>query len=287
MNFKQFSKISKLEITILIDIVAVAAFLSVPDSFSHIVYILPLILAGTLASMSASVMNNAYDVDIDSEMKRTSYRTSIINAGNRWRYVGIAVAMLAASMAVSAILLNPLTAVFILGGFLSYVFLYTIFLKRRTTWNIVIGGIAGSFPALAGWSALMNDVSATSLFIAFIVFLWTPTHFWSLATGNLDDYRNANVPMLPAVVGTKRGGFWIFANTVILVVYSLIPFFTPLVKVGFPYFIIAAVMDILMVYYVAKPYFGNNDAGYRKAFHFSNFYLLFILVSIWFAHVAI
>lgn len=271
----------------LIDIVAIAAFLSVPNSFENILFILPLIFAGTLASMSASILNNAYDVDIDSEMKRTSYRNEIINSGNRSSYVLIAALMLFASMAVSYYFLNPLTMLFILGGFLSYVFLYTIFLKRRTTWNIVIGGIAGSFPALAGWAALTNTVSPTSLFIAFLVFLWTPTHFWSLATGNLDDYRNANVPMLPAVVGLKRGGFWILVNTVILVVYSIIPFITPLVSVGVPYFFIAAIMDIMMIYYVAKPYFSNSGKGYRAAFHFSNMYLLFILVSIWFAHVAV
>lgn len=268
----------------LIDIVAVAAFLSVPGSFSRILLIVPVLAAGTLASMSASIVNNAYDVDIDAEMKRTSYRNEIINPDNRSMYTGIAALMLAVSMGVSYYFLNLLTMLFILGGFMSYVFLYTVFLKRRTTWNIVIGGIAGSFPALAGWAALMNDVSPTSLFIAFLVFLWTPTHFWSLATGNLDDYKNANVPMLPAVVGIKKGGFWILINSVILVVYSIIPFITPLVNVGTPYYFIAAIMDIMMIYYVAKPYLGRSEKGYRAAFHFSNVYLLLILISIWFAH---
>ncbi len=271
----------------LIDIVAIAAFLSVPNSFENILLIIPLIVSGTLASMSASILNNAYDIDIDSEMARTSYRNEIINPSNRNLYVSVAVGMLIVSMGTSFYFLNFITMLFILGGFLSYVFLYTVFLKRRTTWNIVIGGIAGSFPALAGWSALTNGISPTSLFIAFLVFLWTPTHFWSLATGNLDDYKNANVPMLPAVVGIKKGGLWILINTVILVVYSIIPFVTTAVKVGVPYFFIAGVMDILMVYYVAKPYFGNSEKGYRAAFHFSNMYLLLILVSIWFAHVAI
>lgn len=285
MNFRQFSKLSKLEITFLIDIVAIAAFLSVPGSISHIILIVPLIVSGTLASMSASILNNAYDIDIDTEMKRTSYRSEIINSSNRSLYISLATVMLSASMALSYIALNALTAVFILGGFLSYVFLYTIFLKRRTTWNIVIGGIAGSFPALAGWAALMNDVSLTSLFIAFLVFLWTPTHFWSLATGNLEDYKNANVPMLPAVVGIRKGGLWILINTVILVAYSLIPFIFGGFELGAPYYFIAAAMDIFMIYFVAKPYFTRNEEGYRSAFHFSNYYLLLILVSIWFAHI--
>lgn len=285
MNFKQFSKLSKLEITFLIDIVAIAAFLSVPGSLANLVLIVPLIASGTLASMSASILNNAYDIDIDTEMKRTSYRSEIINPSNRSLYISVATVMLAVSMAISYYALNALTAIFILGGFLSYVFLYTILLKRRTTWNIVIGGIAGSFPALAGWAALMNDVSLTSLFIAFLVFLWTPTHFWSLATGNLEDYKNANVPMLPAVVGIRKGGLWILINTVILVAYSLIPLIFHVFVLGAPYYFIAVVMDIFMVYFVAKPYFTKVEEGYRSAFHFSNYYLLLILVSIWFAHI--
>ncbi len=285
MNFRQFSKLSKLEITILIDVVAIAAFLSVPGSFLNIVLIVPLIFSGTLASMSASMMNNAYDVDIDNEMKRTSYRREIISPENRNFFVILASLMLLLSMISAYVFLNLLTMLFILGGFLSYVFLYTVFLKRRTTWNIVIGGIAGSFPALAGWAALMNDVSLTSLFIAFLVFLWTPTHFWSLATGNLEDYKTAKVPMLPAIVGIKKGGLWILVNTLILVAYSAIPFFVHSIQLGTAYYFIAGAMDILMIYFVAKPYFRNAEVGYRQAFHFSNFYLLFILVSIWFAHV--
>ncbi len=287
MNFNQFSKLTKLEITILIDIVAVAAFLSVPGTFNSIMLVVPLLVAGTLASMAASVLNNAYDVDIDTEMKRTRYRKDIINSSNRMSFIYLASGMLAVSMAVSYIFLNLLTAVFILGGFLSYVFLYTIFLKRRTSWNIVIGGVAGSFPALAGWAAITDGVSVTSLFIATLVFLWTPTHFWSLATGNMEDYRNANVPMLPAIVGLRKGGFWILVNTVILVAFSLLPFILHGISVGIAYYVIAGIMDILMIYFVVKPYFGNMEKGYRQAFHFSNFYLLLILVSIWFAHVSL
>lgn len=282
MKVGDFSKISKLEITFLIDIVAITGFLSVPGSINHSILLFPLLASGSLASMSASIFNNLYDRDIDPEMKRTSSRQKIITEQNYKHFYAVALAMILLSSAISYYFINALTMVFILGGFASYVFLYTIFLKRRTTWNIVIGGIAGSFPALAGWSSLTDTVSATALFIAFIVFLWTPTHFWSLATGNVEDYKKAGVPMLPAVVGIKKGAFWIVANTTVLVAYSFLPLLIKSIHVGAIYFLIATVMDLVLVYYVVKPLSENlSSRSFKKAFHFSNLYLLFILLSIW------
>ncbi len=276
-----FMKITKLEITILIDLVAVTAFILVPGSFSHPLILFLLLLSGTLASMSASIFNNIYDMDIDIKMKRTRSRSSTLNISTRSFIFTIAAAMMIVSFAVSSIFINLLTALFIFGGFLSYVFLYTIFLKRRTTWNIVIGGIAGGFPALAGWAALTNSVSLTSLFLAFLVFMWTPTHFWNLSINNVDDYKTSKVPMLPAIVGIKKTEFWIIINTIILVFYSLIPFFVPSIKLGLPYLPIAIIMDIVLLYYVVKPAFKLYEKKYfRAAFGFSNMYLMILLLVI-------
>lgn len=281
MNVREFFKITKMEITFLVDMVAIAAFLSNPYFSQYALRIVPLLVSGTLASMSAAIFNNLYDMDIDRSMKRTSYRERIINPRTFNRISAYAGLMLAISIVVSYIFINLLTSLFIFLGFLSYVVLYTVVLKRRTTWNIVIGGIAGSFPALAGWSAVSNDVSATSLFIAFLVFLWTPTHFWSLATNNSDDYKDAGIPMLPAVVGARKTGFWILVNSVILVAYSVIPVFISAIHVGVAYYIMAVLMGAMMLYYVIKPMTEHySKAGFRKAFHISNYYLLILLVSI-------
>ena len=276
-----FMKITKLEITILIDLVAITAFILVPGSFSHPVILLLLLISGTLASMSASIFNNIYDMDIDIKMKRTRSRSGTLNTNTRSYIFSIATAMIIISFALSSILINFLTALFIFGGFLSYVFLYTVFLKRRTTWNIVIGGIAGGFPALAGWAALTNSVSFTSLFLAFLVFMWTPTHFWNLSINNVDDYKASEVPMLPAIVGIKKTEFWIIVNTVILVFYSLIPLFVPAIKLGLPYLPIAIVMDAALLYYIIRPAFKSYDKKYfRSAFGFSNMYLMILLLVI-------
>lgn len=270
-----------MEITFLVDMVAVAAFFANPDFLHNLFIIVPLLAAGTLASMSAAVFNNIYDMDIDRSMKRTSYRESIINSRNYEMTFFYAALMLGISMAVSFFFINILTSVFIFLGFLSYVFLYTILLKRRTTLNIVIGGIAGSFPALAGWSAISNNVSATSLFIAFLVFLWTPTHFWALATNNVEDYKSAGVPMLPAVVGIKKSSFWILINSIVLVVYSILPIFIRRINVGPAYYVLATVFGALLLYYVIRPITNKySTRDFKKAFHLSNFYLLILLVAI-------
>jgi protoheme IX farnesyltransferase len=280
-KFINFMKITKLEITILIDLVAITAFILVPGSLSHPVILLFLVISGTMASMSASMFNNIYDMDIDTKMKRTRSRSVTLNSGTRSFIFGIALAMIVVSFSLSLILINLLTALFIFAGFLSYVFLYTIFLKRRTTFNIVIGGIAGSFPALAGWAALTNSVSLTSLFLAFLVFMWTPTHFWNLSINNVDDYKASNVPMLPAIVGIKKTEFWIVVNTILLVFYSLIPLLVPSIKLGLPYIPVVIVMDTILLYYVIRPALKSYDKKYfRSAFGFSNMYLLLLLLVI-------
>ncbi|EQD29685.1 protoheme IX farnesyltransferase, partial [mine drainage metagenome] len=217
------------------------------------------------------------------------YREDIINPANRRTLAGIAMMFLLGSMLLSYILINFLTTLFIFLGFLSYFLLYTVILKRRTTWNIVIGGIAGSFPALAGWAAVSGNVSVTSLFIAFLVFMWTPTHFWSLASYRSEDYKNANIPMLPAVVGVKAGYRWILVNTVILIAFSLLPVFFTAFKfpsifhVGIIYYVVAVIFDAYLIYRLIEIHSKQYaPAQFRSAFIFSNFYLLVLLISIWF-----
>ncbi len=278
---KNFMKITKLEITILIDIVAIAAFMVVPGSTKYPLVLLLVVISGTLASMSASLFNNIYDMDIDIKMNRTKSRSKIVNLNSRNKMILFASTMIIVSLLVSSIMINFLTMLFILGGFMSYVVLYTIVLKRRTSWNIVIGGIAGSFPALAGWAALTDSVSATSLFIAFLVFMWTPTHFWNLSINNVDDYKTSNIPMLPATVGVQKTEFWIIVNTIILIAYSLVPLFTRIIYLGRIYIPLAIIMDAILLYYVTKPMIKNYDKrAFRSAFGFSNMYMLILLIVI-------
>ncbi|MEM0157932.1 MAG: heme o synthase [Thermoplasmataceae archaeon] len=281
MKFSDFMRIFKIEITLLVDMVAVAGFLVNPSFQSHIILLIPLLVSGTAASMSAALFNNIYDRDIDPEMHRTAYRSKLVNNSNVRFYTVAGILMLIFAVSLSSIMINLLTSIFIFLGFVSYVFLYTIFLKRRTSWNIVIGGIAGSFPALAGWAAVSNSVSLTSIFIAGIVFLWTPTHFWNLAVTQADDYKNAGIPMLPAVSGVSGSYKWILLNTVILVFYSLLPLFISQIRVGFLYDIIAILLGALFILVEVEPYRRSlSSQSFIRGFHFSNSYLLILLISI-------
>ncbi len=289
MKLSEFIQVSKGGITFLVVLVAVTGFLSNPQAISRILYIIPLAVAGTLASFSASIMNNLYDMDIDGKMHRTSYRQDIVNAGNKKALSGIALTFLLVSMLLSYFLINYLTSIFIFLGFLSYFVLYTVILKRRTTWNIVIGGIAGSFPALAGWAAVSGNVSRTALFIATLVFMLTPTHCWSLASYRSEDYKNADIPMLPSVVGIEAGYTWIMVNTAILIIFSLLPLFfiafnlSMIFHVGTAYYVLAVISDAYLAYrmiVIRRRHYA--PAQFKSAFIFSNFYLLILLISIWF-----
>ncbi|MCL5731410.1 MAG: heme o synthase [Candidatus Thermoplasmatota archaeon] len=282
MSIKDILKISKAEITFLVVIVSLSGFLAAPGAISHILRVIPLVVAGSMASMSAAIFNNIYDRDIDVRMKRTSSRRYPLEGKGVRFFFAASTAMIAVSMAIGLLFINPLSTVFILMGFLSYVFLYTMFLKRRTSWNIVIGGIAGSFPAMAGWAAVTGGVSYTALFIALLVFMWTPTHFWSLAIGLKEDYQSAGIPMLPAKVGEDRASSFIIINTVILVAYSMLPLVFHQIAVGHVYIIIAVIMDVVMMALVLKAFFELPErGGFRNAFHFSNLYLLVLLIAMW------
>jgi len=274
-------RIFKIEITLLVDMVAVAGFLVNPDYASKLFLLFPLLVTGTAASMSAALFNNIYDRDIDPEMHRTQYRATLINDSNFRSFTAIGLILLAFAVVVSALVINLLTSMFIFLGFLSYVFLYTIFLKRRTTWNIVIGGIAGSFPALAGWAAVSNSVSLTSVFIAGIVFLWTPTHFWNLAVTQAEDYKKADIPMLPAVSGVARAYRWILINTVVLVLYTLLPLIVKQINVGPIYVIVAGLLGAVFIAFELEPYWSKFSIGsFKRGFHYSNSYLLILLISL-------
>ncbi|MHB8361782.1 MAG: UbiA family prenyltransferase, partial [Thermoplasmataceae archaeon] len=138
--FSKLNNLVKLEIAFLVILVAIAGFFTNSSSSGHLIYLIPLILSGTLASFSAALFNNIYDIDIDSSMKRVSERRENIKI-NKLKYTIVALILMLSSMVIGLSFLTLISVLFIILGFISYVFLYTIFLKRRTDWNIVIGGI--------------------------------------------------------------------------------------------------------------------------------------------------
>lgn len=177
-----------------------------------------------LASSAAGAFNQYAERDLDARMQRTRHRpfvTGALPADPRWLVAMGAMLAVAAGLAVAAT--NEIAAGFVIAGSLTYGVVYTVWLKRTTWLNIVVGGLAGSFAVLAGGAAVNPGISAEPALLALALFFWTPPHFWSLALYARDDYRRTGIPMLPALIDARRSAQVIFAHVVVVAVLSILP----------------------------------------------------------------
>ena len=284
MGINEIIEISKPRIVVLLVITAVtsmyAASKLVPGSppLEYLDY-LHIIIAGALASAGSSALNHYYDKDIDPKMSRTSSRpipSGRMAASNVLLY-GLVVSCI--SVIYGFFLLNAVSALFIAIGIFSYVIIYTVWLKRRNTSNIVIGGIAGSAAAWAGWAAATGSMDLLGFLVGFLVFVWTPSHFWCLAMKIKDEYAQAEVPMLPVVIGMQKTSKFILGNTLILIPYSLILVLIP-DGLGLVYAVIASVSGGLMLVYHYKLTKTPTSEFAWKAYKVTAPYLTIIFVAV-------
>ncbi|MDP2007066.1 MAG: heme o synthase [Rubrivivax sp.] len=216
----------KLRISVLIMATALGGLFIVPDGSVAPLQALVLALSVLLASASAGAFNQFVEADSDRLMARTRTRAFASGALPRSKgWLLAIVALLVFAVSLSAVFVNLAAAGFVLLGALTYAGVYTLGLKRRTPWNIVIGGLAGSFAVLAGAAAVNPQIGPLAALLALVLFLWTPPHFWSLAIANEAQYAAAGVPMLPVVVGAARAARIVHASTLALVAVSLLPVF--------------------------------------------------------------
>lgn len=184
------------------------------------------VLGGYMCAGAAGAVNHWYDRDIDIQMARTADRPIPSGRVSPALALGWGAFLLVTSMVMLGFGVNWLTAGLSFAGFVWYVGIYTVWLKRRTPQNIVIGGAAGAFPAMAGWAAVQGNITATSVALFAIVFFWTPPHFWALSLLMKDEYAKVNVPMMPVVKGERVTRNWIVGSTVVLVASTLVPLLT-------------------------------------------------------------
>ena len=220
-----YMQLAKPRIGVMIAMTAVVGYLATVEQgqiqFSELAV---LVLAMMLGSASSSIFNHFYDRDIDRLMPRTAKRPfAQREIHNHNKVLLIAAACLAAGCGIAIWVFNPVVATHLFLGAFFYGIVYTVWLKRRNLWNIVIGGMAGSFAMLAGAAAVNPDQWFLPMLLAIVLFFWTPSHFWALAIKLKDQYAKAGVPMLPVVVGNKRTANWIFVNSILLVASSLLP----------------------------------------------------------------
>ena len=214
----------KLRIGVLIMVTALVGLAVTPGAALSLGQVLVLALSVLVASASAGAYNQYAEHDTDCLMKRTRGRAFVTGAlPHHPLWLLVIGVMLAGSVAAAWFTLNAAAAMYVFLGAFFYAVVYTVWLKRRSAWNIVIGGLAGSFAVLAGAAAADPTPGPLPLLLALVLFLWTPPHFWSLAIANKGDYQAAGVPMLPVVVGTERAAWIVFGSTVALVAASLLP----------------------------------------------------------------
>src|SRR6185312_513612 len=179
-----------------------------------------------LASSSAAAFNQLIDRRIDKLMARTAHRPLATGHLNSMQVFVFATAIGLLSMAVLIVFVNPLTAALTFAGLIGYAVVYTAFLKRATSQNIVIGGIAGAVPPVLGWTAVTNTLDPYALLLCLIIFVWTPPHFWALAIFRRDDYSRAQAPMLPVTHGVEYTRWHVLFYTVLLVIVTVLPYLT-------------------------------------------------------------
>lgn len=277
INFKQLLNVFKLRIGVVIAFTALTGLAVAPGPHLPGWKIVLIGLTVLLSAAAAGAFNQYVERDLDIKMKRTQHRpfvTGTLAHGPAWLWlIGI---MVVGSTLAAAWALNVVAALFVFLGAFFYAVVYTVWLKRRTWLNIVVGGLAGSFAVLAGAAAVSPQFDPLTLSLAFVLFLWTPPHFWSLAIACRDDYAAARVPMLPVVIGNEAAARVILSNTIALVAASLLPAWFG----AGPIYLVGAVVG--GVYFLVKSVAlvrAPTRASAMSNFHASLFQLTLLLMA--------
>ncbi|MDA8210001.1 MAG: heme o synthase [Actinomycetota bacterium] len=239
--------------------------------------VLVTLAGGTLSAGGANAVNMWFDRDIDAVMKRTKSRPLVTGEITPAAGLAFAIAIEALSFLMLWRFVNLLSAVLSLAAALFYVFVYTMWLKRSSSQNIVIGGAAGAAPVLVGWAAVQNDVTLAGLLMFLVIFLWTPPHFWALAFRYREDYSAAGVPMLPSVATFKRTAREIIVYTIAMVAVTLL--LGPVAHLGAIYEVAAALLGAGFLYYAFKLRASQSPKLAMRVFSYSITYLTLLFLA--------
>ena len=225
-----------------------------------------------LCAAAAAAINHLVDRHIDRKMARTLNRPVAQGRVAPVQVVGFAALLGGLGMAILLLWINALTAWLTLASLLGYAVVYTLFLKRATPQNIVIGGLAGAAPPLLGWTAVTGAVHSHALLLVLIIFAWTPPHFWALALHRKDDYAKADIPMLPVTHGDRYTKLHILLYTILMLVVTLQPYLTGMS--GWLYLLGALVLGAGFLYWAIRLYLDSDAALGMTTFKYSIIYLL-------------
>jgi protoheme IX farnesyltransferase len=277
-RWRDFLELTKPKVSLLIVFTAVVGMVLASPGWVP----LPALIFGTLgialASGSAAAFNHVLDRHIDENMARTRRRPLPTGHLAKHQAVMFAVLLGLASMLVLSLLVNALTAALTFCSLIGYAMVYTMWLKRATPQNIVIGGAAGAAPPVLGWAAVTNTIDPHALLLFLIIFTWTPPHFWALAIARRDDYAKVGIPMLPVTHGIPYTRLQIVLYTILLVLSTLLPYLTGMS--GFIYLTAALLLNGRFLYYVLNLRRGLRPELPMRTFKFSITYLMLLFAAL-------
>ena len=239
----------------------------------------PLVLGNlgiALCAGAAAAINHIVDERIHLQMARTQTRPVATGRISQRDAILFATALALLGVWILVMWVNVLTAVLTVASLIGYAFIYTMFLKRATPQNIVIGGLAGAAPPLLGWTAVTGEVHGHALLLVLIIFAWTPPHFWALAIHRREEYATVGIPMLPVTHGVRFTALHILLYTIIMFLITLMPFATHMS--GIIYLVGAVVLGVIFLYWSVEIMRGRNEHAPMKTFKYSITYLLVLFI---------
>ena len=282
---KSYYELCKPNVVYMMLICAFVGMLLAEESVSSFWYLFVSLSGIAFCAASAAAINQVIDRNTDASMTRTDQRPlpqgelSATHASIFALVIGIIGAL------ILYLYVNTLTMILTLASLIGYAFIYTVYLKRATPQNIVIGGLAGAAPPLLGWASVSNTIEPYALLLVLIIFVWTPPHFWALAIYRKDEYAKESIPMLPVTHGVIFTKLQIVLYTIILFIVSLLPYVV--LMSGEIYLFSALALSTLFLYYSINLYYSNDDEDAMKTFQFSIYYIFLIFLALLLDHFII
>ena len=282
---KSYYQLCKPNVVYMMLICAFVGMLLAEESVGSFRYLLVALTGIALCSASAAAINQVIDRNTDASMTRTDQRPlpkgelSATHASVFAFVIGVIGAL------ILYFYVNTLTMILTIASLIGYAFIYTIYLKRATPQNIVIGGLAGAAPPLLGWSSITNTIDPYALLLVLIIFVWTPPHFWALAIYRKDEYAKESIPMLPVTHGIIFTKLQIVLYTIILFIVSLLPYVV--LMSGLIYLYSALILSSMFLYSSVKLYYSSDDEDAMKTFQFSIYYIFLIFLALLVDHFII
>ena len=275
---KNYLELTKPKVVLMMLITAIVGMLLASKSLPSVYLVIISMIGIGLCASSAATINQIIDRNIDANMARTSNRPLPQGEITTFNASLFAFALMIVGTAILVSQVNTLTAVLTVASLIGYAFIYTVFLKRATPQNIVIGGLAGAAPPLLGWTSVTNSIDPNALLLVLIIFVWTPPHFWALAIYRKEDYARESIPMLPVTHGVRFTKLQIILYTVLLVLVSLLPYIV--LMSGNIYLFSALGLGLFYLYSSIKMYLTDDEEYPMISFKYSIYYIFLIFFAL-------